>query len=254
VLRQQLDEGIRLRPGDTAGWSSWLTETRHWVIEAFGERSSNHVAFEMAGNAPRVLSVYASDAEIAQQVHGEYEAKLRQLNAFVSVLEKTVAMSTPASAPRSPTSTERPSSSNRVFVVHGHDEAAKQGVARYLEKLGLEAIILHEQPNKGLTIIEKFEAYSDVPFAVVLLTPDDQGPAGSPPRARQNVILELGYFLGKLGRSRVCALYKDGTDIPSDFQGVLFVLMDPAGAWRLLLAREMKQILPGVDLNKAIDA
>ena len=143
----------------------------------------------------------------------------------------------------------------RVFVVHGHDEGTKQSVARCLEKLELEAIVLHEQPSQGRTIIEKFEGYADVGFAVVLLTPDDVGAAGDDignlkPRARQNVIFELGFFIGKLGRKRVCALHKGDVEIPSDFAGVLWVPMDPGGAWRFTLGREMKAIGLDVDLNK----
>lgn len=134
-----------------------------------------------------------------------------------------------------------PKESRKVFVVHGHDEAVKQSVARFLEKLGLEPIILHEQPNKGQTLIEKFEANSDVGFAVVLLTPDDVGRGAAEkklnPRTRQNVILELGYFLGILRRARVCALYKEGVELPSDIHGVIYVPYDGAGGWRLELAR-----------------
>jgi predicted nucleotide-binding protein len=132
-----------------------------------------------------------------------------------------------------------------VFVVHGHDGEAKESVARFLEKLGLDAIILHEQPNQGRTVIEKFETSSkNVAFAVVLLTPDDLGcatdePEKLEPRARQNVILELGYFMGRLGRTRVCALYKGGVEQPSDFQGVVYIELDPAGAWRTKLAQEL---------------
>jgi predicted nucleotide-binding protein len=147
--------------------------------------------------------------------------------------------------------------SRRVFVVHGHDSAAKESVARYLSKLDLEPIVLHEQPNAGRTIIEKFEAHSDVAFAVVLLTPDDVGyPSGKSsaamPRARQNVILELGFFTAALGRSRVCALYISGVEIPSDFSGVLYHELDKAGAWRFLLARELKAGGLEVDLNRAL--
>ena len=144
-----------------------------------------------------------------------------------------------------------------IFVVHGHDEAAKQAVARYLEKLNLSAIILHEKPDKGRTIIEKFEDYSDVGFAIILLTPDDMGykngePGEVKPRARQNVIFELGYFIGKLGRGNVCALYKEGIELPSDIQGVLYVPMDPADGWHVKLAREIKHAGIEVDLNKVI--
>jgi hypothetical protein len=135
-------------------------------------------------------------------------------------------------------------SSKRVFVVHGHDHGAKEAVARYLERLGLEAIILHEKPNEGRTVIEKVEAFSDVGFAVVLLTADDVGAAKGDAanlnkRARQNVVLELGYFLGKLKRNRVCALYEPGVEIPSDYQGVLYIELDAKGAWRTSLAQEL---------------
>jgi predicted nucleotide-binding protein len=146
----------------------------------------------------------------------------------------------------------------KVFVVHGHDGEAKESVARFLEKLGLDAVILHEQPNQGRTIIEKFEmSSSDVAFAVVLLTPDDFGssaakPSELRPRARQNVILELGYFLGRLGRRRVCAIYRGGVELPSDYQGVLYIEFDHAGAWRTKLAQEFVEAKMSINLQALI--
>jgi predicted nucleotide-binding protein len=131
-----------------------------------------------------------------------------------------------------PPSEQRIAMSNRVFIVHGHNVAFRESVARFVDQLGLNAVILHEQPNKGRTIIEKFVDYSDVGFAVVILTADDRGgratdnPETHLTRARQNVILELGFFLGRLGRERVCALYEEGVEIPSDYDGVLFVPLD----------------------------
>ncbi len=147
--------------------------------------------------------------------------------------------------------------SRKVFIVHGRNNEAQQTISRFLEKLDLQPIILHEQPNKGKTIIEKFETYSDVSFAVVLLTPDDQGFQKNSSkeirdRARQNVILELGFFLGRLGRSRVCPIYWEGVEIPSDYDGVVYVPFDEADGWKLKLAREIKQAGIDVDLNKAI--
>ena len=148
--------------------------------------------------------------------------------------------------------------SNKVFVVHGHDGLSKTEVARTLEKIKLEAIILHEQPNEGKTIIEKFEGNAaQVGFAVILLTPDDIGyPKNKPDtqqaRARQNVILELGYFSGILGRSKVCVLYKGAVEIPSDYLGVVYVPMDEAGAWKFNLAKELKQAGLPVDLNDLV--
>jgi predicted nucleotide-binding protein len=136
--------------------------------------------------------------------------------------------------------------SNRVFVVHGHDEGMRESVARVLIKLGLEPVILHEQPDRGRTIIEKFYDYSDVGFAVVLLSPDDtgysnaDGPDTARPRARQNVILELGFFLGKLGRGNVVALHRGHVEIPSDFSGVLFTPYVSGGDWPYKLTRELR--------------
>lgn len=119
---------------------------------------------------------------------------------------------------------------NEIFIVHGHDEVSKLGLARMLENdLQLKAVILHEQPNQGKTIIEKLERYSSGPgYAIVILTPDDVGgenkePPVLSPRPRQNVVLELGYFIGKLGRDRVCVLHKGNVEIPSDISGVLFI-------------------------------
>ncbi len=135
-------------------------------------------------------------------------------------------------------------SSRKIFLVHGHAEEPKQTVATLLRSLDLEVVILHEQANRGQTIIEKFEKHSDVRFAVVLLTPDDVGasvlhPEETRRRARQNVILELGYFLAKLGRNKVCCLYVEGVEKPSDYDGVLYISYDQGGAWRSKLLTEL---------------
>jgi predicted nucleotide-binding protein len=144
-------------------------------------------------------------------------------------------------------------SSRKVFVVHGHDSEAKENTARYLEHIGMEPIILHEHAREGRTLIEKFEMYSDdVAFSVVLLTPDDVGYAAADKRtvrarARQNVIMELGYFIGRLGRMRVCALHKGGIELPSDYQGVVYIELDARGSWKTKLAHELVQA--GLSIN-----
>lgn len=147
--------------------------------------------------------------------------------------------------------------SRKVFVVHGHDEGAREAVARFLEKLGFEAIILHEQVNQGRTIIEKIEAHGDVGFAVVLLTPDDVGSVrdgDTKPRARQNVILELGYFIGRLGRSRVCALRRGDMELPSDFGGVIYESFDAGGGWKTALGKELSAAGFQIDWNVVMRA
>jgi predicted nucleotide-binding protein len=130
----------------------------------------------------------------------------------------------------------------KIFVVHGRDNEAKVEVARFLEGIDFQPIILHEQANQGRTLIEKMIDHGEVGFAVVLLTPDDEGNRkGEPPRprARQNVILELGYFIGRLGRDRVCALKRGEVEIPSDFDGVVYEPFDEFGGWRSKLAKEL---------------
>jgi predicted nucleotide-binding protein len=144
------------------------------------------------------------------------------------------------------------SSHARVFIIHGRDDSAKSQVARFVEKLGLKAVILHEQPNQGRTIIEKLDRHSDVAFAIALLTPDDVGgPAHSQlkPRARQNVIYEIGRFESKLGRDGVIILHTPGVEIPSDLSGVIYHEMDKAGGWQLSVAKELKAAGLHVDLN-----
>jgi predicted nucleotide-binding protein len=137
---------------------------------------------------------------------------------------------------------------NQVFIVHGHDNEAKETVARFVEKLGLRAVILHEQPNHGRTIIEKFEEFSEkISFAIVLLTPDDFGAPKSDlknpkPRARQNVIYELGFFNAKLSRSKVFVLKKGNVEILSDYLGVIYEEMDEKGSWKNKLVGELEEV------------
>lgn len=142
--------------------------------------------------------------------------------------------------------------------MHGHDETIKQTVARMFERAGLEVIILHEQPDGGRTIIEKFERYSDVAYAVVLYTPCDMGRAqgesfeNEKPRARQNVIFEHGFFIGQLGRDRVCALKKGDVETPGDIDGVIYISIDEAGAWKNKLGQNLKHAGLMFDFEKFV--
>lgn len=136
---------------------------------------------------------------------------------------------------------------NNVFIVHGHDNEAKSEMARFLERAGLNPIILHEQASSNNTIIEKIEAYSNVGYAVILYTPCDIGSkneaeANLSPRARQNVVFEHGYFIGHLGRSRVSAFMKGNIEKPNDISGVVYTDLDTAGAWKMSLLKELKAI------------
>ena len=182
---------------------------------------------------------------------GEYQTAMGDsISSLEGIRDRLELFNDPSDTPQHPFGDE-------VFIVHGRDDGTKQTVARFVEQFGIEATILHEKPSSGLTIIEKIEKYSDdAGFAIVLITPDDVGALKdkaddeSNPRARQNVIFELGYFMGKLGRDRVCPLFKGEVEKPSDIDGVVYVPMDSTDGWQLKLATEMKQAGLPVDLNK----
>ena len=157
-----------------------------------------------------------------------------------------------------PNNPKAPMDKSKVFIVHGHDNAAKEAVARFVENLGFEAIILHEQASSGKTIIEKIEEYTNVGFAIVLYTPCDLGASQEKkgelkPRARQNVIFEHGYLIGRIGRENVCALVKGGIETPNDISGVVYIKMDESEAWKYQVAKEMKACGYEFDSNKLLE-
>lgn len=149
---------------------------------------------------------------------------------------------------------EKNNKNQQVFIVHGHDELAKIKLARFLEKLELEPIILHEQASSHLTIIEKIEKYSEVGFAVILYTPCDLGrqkdASKDVPRARQNVVFEHGYFIGKLGRENVVAFVRGKVETPNDISGIVYTKLDDNGKWETDLVKELKSAGYHIDLNK----
>lgn len=132
--------------------------------------------------------------------------------------------------------------SNKVFVVYGHDRLMKLEVENFLRsRLKLDVVVLDELPNGGRTIIEKFEHYSkDCAFVVILMSPDDNAEVDGQifKRARQNVVLELGYFMAKLGRKKVCALVRGDIEKPSDISGILHLSYDDE--WKFELLTELK--------------
>lgn len=143
----------------------------------------------------------------------------------------------------------------KVFIVHGHNDELKESAARLVEKIGLEAVILHEQANEGLTIIQKLEKQADVGYAIILYTPCDEGrkkgSENSKPRARQNVVFEHGLFMGKLGAGRVCALRKSEVEMPSDAQGILYIeVKDGSNDWKYQVAKELESAGYDIDWSK----
>lgn len=161
------------------------------------------------------------------------------------------------SEPNSTKPDEKVMNKKQVFVVHGHDNLAKLEVSSFIKDLDFEPIILHEQASGGDTIIEKIENHSNVGFGVVLYTPCDLGAKNEEnfkpsPRARQNVVFEHGYLIGKLKRGNVCALVKGQVETPNDISGVVYVNLDEHRAWKIALSKELRKAGYDVDMNKVL--
>jgi predicted nucleotide-binding protein len=164
---------------------------------------------------------------------------------------------TPAASPLS-SAQQAQVSSRKVFLVHGRDENAKNEVALFLRKIGLDDIILHQRPSRGRHLLTKFQEEAEgASFAVVLMTPDDVGGIVGGPhqkRARQNVVLELGFFIGKLGTPRVAALIGPGVEKPSDFDGICWIEFGPGANWKNELARELREADVPFDAHEVFNA
>ena len=243
-LRKALDEIAELKQlsTDSPQFKKWLRDTRVAITNTFVSDLDHINDFEDVQFFP--FPYYARGLESAAAI---LESMIDEINEYWED-ESEVSRSSDSHGNEQVNTKE-------VFIVHGRDEGAREKVARFLERLGLGPVVLHEQPNEGRTIIEKFEGYAHVRFAVVLLTPDDrgglQGDEGSfKPRARQNVIFEFGYFIGKLGRKRVCALVKGDVERPSDYDGVIYITLDDSDGWKMSLIRELKNAGYDVDANR----
>lgn len=218
---------------------AWKTSTERFLITHFGKDSFEHQKFLETKFLP---SVYASNDTLIEWCRrGLVTTRLLLIEYLTEMQEAYIApVNNPASR-----------SFDRVFIVHGHDGELKQSVARVIEKQGIEAVILSEQANRGLTIIEKFEENADVGGAICLFTSDDLGRVKSAtddqPRARQNVVFEAGYFMGKLGRGRIVFLADSGVEMPSDLSGVVYT---STVNWQVELLKELKAMGYIVDFNK----
>jgi predicted nucleotide-binding protein len=176
-----------------------------------------------------------------------------RVQATAQVIEPTPGKSDSTGSRLNPTT---PGSTTRIFLVHGHARAERHETVRVLERMtGLDVIVLNEQANAGRTILEKFEDSAAVTsYAVVLLTADDVGRASSASelqsRGRQNVIFELGFFFGRLGRARVTVLLGEGVEKPSDIDGLVYITLDSSGAWKQELARELRSANISVNYSR----
>ena len=235
-------------------FQKWHRNTEVAIAHTFGEESRHVSEFRHVRYVPFIVG-----GTPTQEYQSAYLKGLKSAKSLLESMAEEINDYWPGEVKDTP-SPERVSHSvatRDVFVVHGRDDGTKETVARFLQKLDFRPIILHEQPSRGRTIIEKFESHVQAAFAIALLTPDDVGALASEShnlkcRARQNVILEFGYFMGRLGRERVCAIVAEGVEIPSDYEGVVYIRLDDRGAWRMELVREMQAADLEVDANRAL--
>lgn len=226
-------------------FEAWQTKAERFLIKQYGENSMEHKRFLQISFSPQVWFLDGQDH--INEINTCRDGLLSCKAIFGTYLEEMEEEEEPAAQPQP----AQPGNMNKIFVVHGHDGELKHSVARIVEKQGIEAVILSEQANQGRTIIEKFEANSDVGGAICLFTADDVGKAkdaaSESSRARQNVVLETGYFMGKLGRDHVVILADSEIEIPSDLSGMVYT---NTSDWKVSLLKDLKAMGYKVDFNK----
>lgn len=219
-------------------FKAWKIHAEGFLIRKYGKDSFEHKKFMRiyaysSDFTPSYMCI--DDLKMTKEIFLRYLSDLEEEN-VIPIPEKALSVGFDFS---------------KVFIVHGHDGALKHHVARIIEKQGIEPVILSEQTNRGRTIIEKFEEYSDVGGAICLFTSDDLGRSKKDNqdqvRARQNVVFETGYFMGKLGRNHTIILADKGVDMPSDLLGVVYT---DATNWQVDLLKELEQMGYTIDRNK----
>lgn len=240
-----IDELERLQVSSSSPeFSAWKMKTLRFLRDVYSEDSLEYKDFN---KRPFSLIMFSSSTP-----HSDFvEACQRQLKRVKSIFKEYLKdMENEVEA--NDENIQYSNLNSKIFIVHGHDKALQQEVARIIEKQGLQPIILNEQTNQGRTIIEKIEHYSDVQAAICLFTPDDEGKSNKESkynnRARQNVVFETGYFLGKLGRNRLVIIADSELELPSDMQGVVYTNIN----WKFELLKELNAMGYTIDLNKLI--
>lgn len=219
-------------------FSAWRTKVLILLQKIYG---NNSIQYNSIKNRKFRISSYIWGTDMTQKqityFKDSMEASLLELRSYYDDISENY-----SDNEQKPKSVE--GYNNKIFIVHGRDNESKISVARFVEKIKLDAIILNESPGKGNTIIEKIEDNSDVGYAIIIYSPCDEGrlknEVGLSNRARQNVVFEHGYFCAKIGRDRVAALVKGDVETPSDISGIEYIPMDNSNAWMYKIGNELK--------------
>lgn len=241
-LYNEIDELKNKKSSSDSDFKAWKTDVQLCLSGLYGEKS---IQLKNFNSRPFSQMVIVGNTDWHEPYVRDLETTKKEFERYIGDFEDE---SENASAKK------KRFANNKVFVVHGHDGELKEKVARRLEQLGIEAIILSEQANRGKTIIEKLEAYSDVHVAIALFTQDDLGSAKDEKenekyRARQNVVFEAGYFMGYLGRENTIIIVDENIEIPGDLAGMVYTTKDN---WEFEMLKELNAAGMKIDMNKLL--
>ena len=241
-LYNEIDELKNKDSSSDSDFKAWKTDVQLCLSGLYGENSIQFKNFNSRHFSPMVIG---GNTDWHKPYVRDLETTKKEFERYICDFEEE-GINTNMGKNRT--------SNNKVFIVHGHDGELKEKVARRLEQQGIEAIILSEQVNRGRTIIEKLEAYSDVNVAIILFTQDDLGVAKEEKgnekyRARQNVVFEAGYFMGYLGRENIIMIADENVEIPGDLSGMVYTTRD---SWEFELLKELNAAGMKVNMNKLL--
>ena len=241
-IYDEIDRLIEMRvSSSTPRFRAWKVKAKRFLIKRYGEESYEVREFQKTSFSLGAAGYYASEEAFIQACRNGLATMKEIFDIYLNEIREGSKQQTESKKEIGVLKRDF----SRVFIV--------QGVAGLLEQQGIQPIILHEQVNRGATIIEKIESNSDVQAAVCLFTADDYGHSATDqekqPRARQNVVFEAGYFMGKLGRENIVIISDKGVELPSDLQGVVYT---DTQFWKMELLKELKAIGYSIDFNKAM--
>ena len=241
-LYNDIDELKNKDSSSDSDFKAWKTDVQLCLSGLYGENSIQFKNFNSRHFSPMVIG---GNTDWHKPYVRDLETTKKEFERYICDFEEE-GINTNMGKNRT--------SNNKVFIVHGHDGELKEKVARRLEQQGIEAIILSEQVNRGRTIIEKLEAYSDVNVAIILFTQDDLGVAKEEKgnekyRARQNVVFEAGYFMGYLGRENIIMIADENVEIPGDLSGMVYTTRD---SWEFEMLKELNAAGMKVNMNKLL--
>lgn len=241
-LYNEIDDLKNKSSSSDSDFKAWRTDVQLCLSSLYGEKSIQLKNFNSRPFSPMVI---VRNTDFHEPYVRDLETTKKEFKRYIDDFEDE---SSNANVKKNRTP------NNKVFIVHGHDGELKEKVARRLEQQGIEAIILSEQVNRGKTIIEKLEAYSDVHVAIALFTQDDLGAAKEEKgnekyRARQNVVFEAGYFMGYLGRENIIMITDENVEIPGDLSGMVYTTKDN---WEFEMLKELNAAGMKIDMNKLL--